>query len=129
VGRADDEVGGGLATVLSTVARQLQAEPDVESTLAAIVKSAMDHIPGVEMAGVTLVTQDGHRTMAPTSDVVVEVDRLQYETNEGPCVDAIAQHETFRTGDLGAEGRWPRFTPGAVRHGVRSMLSRPSSSR
>jgi GAF domain len=62
-------------------------------------------------------------TVGPTDDLVTEIDRLQYQLNEGPCVDAIAQHETFTTGDLAAEKRWPRFAPAAVRHGIRSMLS------
>lgn len=48
---------------------------------------------------------------------------MQYRTRQGPCVDAIAEHEIYRTGDLADEDRWPDFTPAAVRAGVRSMLS------
>ena len=122
--RADDSgVSTGLAAILSSVARQLQAEPDVESTLAAIVKAAMDHIPGAELAGISLVTEGEIRTVAPTDALVGEVDRLQYETKEGPSVDAIALHETFKTGDLAMEERWPSFAPEAVRRGIRSMLA------
>ena len=63
------------------------------------------------------------QTVASTDARLIDIDRLQYETNEGPCVDAILQHESFVTGDLAAETRWPRFAPGAVRHGIRSMMS------
>jgi len=112
-----------LAAVLSSIARQLQAEPGVEATLNAIVKAALDHIAGAERAGISLVTRGVIHTVAPTDDLVTEIDRLQYETNEGPCVDAIDQHDTFVTGDLAAEKRWPRFAPEAVGRGIRSMLS------
>jgi transcriptional regulator with GAF, ATPase, and Fis domain len=122
-GTEEDGVSAGLADILSSVARLLQAEPDVETTIGAIVKAAMDHIPGVEHAGVTLITQGELATVAPTSDLVVEIDRIQYSTNEGPCVDAIAEHETFRTGNLAAEQRWHRFASAAAEAGVLSMLS------
>ncbi|MFC9250779.1 GAF and ANTAR domain-containing protein [Amycolatopsis thailandensis] len=115
---------GGLAAVLSQIARALQAEPDVETTLAAIVKATIDHIDGAEHAGISLVERQGKiRTVAPSSESVVEIDQAQYRTGQGPCVDAISEHEIYRTGDLAGEDRWPDFTPAAVRAGARSMLS------
>ncbi|MFK0244074.1 GAF and ANTAR domain-containing protein [Amycolatopsis azurea] len=60
--------------------------------------------------------------MAPSADLVTEIDRVQYRTRQGPCVDAIAEHEIYRTGDLAGEARWPDFAPAAVRAGVRTML-------
>ncbi|MFD5090993.1 GAF and ANTAR domain-containing protein [Amycolatopsis thailandensis] len=116
--------GDGLNTVLGGIARTLQAEPDVESTLVAIVKAAVDHVPGTEHAGISLV-EPGHRirTVAPTSEVVSTIDELQYRTRQGPCLDAITEHLIFRTGDLTAEQRWPAFTPAAAETGIRSMLS------
>jgi GAF domain-containing protein len=44
---------------------------------------------------------------------------------EGPCIDAIREHEIFLTGDLGAEQRrWPRFALRATQEtGVRSILA------
>ncbi|MCR6489075.1 ANTAR domain-containing protein [Amycolatopsis sp. OK19-0408] len=47
------------------------AEPDVDATLVAIVKAAVDHIEGAEHAGISLVEEGGRvRTVAPTSELV-----------------------------------------------------------
>lgn len=112
----------GLASVLSEVARALQAEPDVGSTLAAITRSAVAHIGGAA-AGVSLLENGVITTVAPTDELVVTVDKLQGQFGEGPCLGAIADRRTYRTGDLAAEERWPRFGPAAVDVGVRSMLA------
>ncbi|MBB4689178.1 GAF and ANTAR domain-containing protein [Amycolatopsis jiangsuensis] len=120
--RAGD--AAGLAEVLSDIARTLQAEPDVETTLGAIVKSAVSHVDGAEYAGISLVERKGRiRTVVPTDELVIQIDKLQYLYHEGPCVDSIAEHETHRTSDLATESRWPRFAPAATGMGVRSMLS------
>ncbi|MFD0203336.1 MULTISPECIES: GAF and ANTAR domain-containing protein [Saccharothrix] len=117
-------VGASLGATLGAIARTLQAEPDVESTLAAIVKAAVDHVPGAQYAGIALVERGRKvRTVAPTGDVVATIDEVQFRTGQGPCLDAIAEHRVFRTGDLIAEDRWPAFTPEAAATGLRSMLS------
>ncbi|WP_410592792.1 GAF and ANTAR domain-containing protein [Amycolatopsis sp. lyj-23] len=119
-----DKTPADLSAVLGGVARTLQAEPDVGSTLAAIVEAAVDHVDGAAYAGITLVEQDGSlRTVAPTDEVVSAIDRLQYRSGQGPCLDAIAEHRVFRTGDLTAEARWSGFAAAAAGTGIRSILS------
>ncbi|MDT7783845.1 MAG: hypothetical protein QOF58_2264 [Pseudonocardiales bacterium] len=113
----------GLAESLSSVARTLQAEPDVDTTLRAIVKAAADYIPGAEHAGISLVEGGKIRTVAPTSAIVETVDQLQYDLRQGPCVDAIKERQTYRTGDVGAETRWPAFGRAAAANGIHSLLS------
>ncbi|MGI8678182.1 MAG: ANTAR domain-containing protein [Jatrophihabitans sp.] len=63
-------------------------------------------------------------TVAPTSELAVDVDVLQYELG-GPCVAAILElDEQVRVEDLGTEARWPEFAAAAVlQTPVRSMLS------
>lgn len=119
----DQGHSGQLADILSAVARTMQAEPGVEATIGAIVRAAMRYIPGTEDAGVSLLTKRKLRTVAPTSDRVVQIDQLQYRTGEGPCVGAVREHHTYRTGDLRGEKRWPAFGPAAADTGIFSMLS------
>ncbi len=120
----DQSTGASLSAVLGAIARTLQAEPDVDATLAAIVAAAVDHIDGAEYAGISLIER-GHpiRTVAPTAEIVATIDAVQYRTGQGPCLDAIAEHHVYRTGDLTAEDRWPAFTPAAAETGIRSMLA------
>jgi GAF domain-containing protein len=123
MGTADGGSCRGVAETLSDVARTLQAEPDVGATLRAIVKAAIDYIPSAQHAGISLI-QDGEiRTVEPTGHIVEIIDQLQYDLREGPCVDAITEHRTFRVSDVGAQARWPAFGPAAAQHGIHSLLS------
>ncbi|WP_410665360.1 GAF and ANTAR domain-containing protein [Amycolatopsis sp. lyj-84] len=120
----EQAVGRTVGAVLGGIARTLQSEPDVESTLAAIVKGAVDHVGGAEYAGISLVERGRKvRTVAPTDGLVATIDEVQYRTGQGPCLDAIAEHQVFRISDLTTEKRWPTFTSKAAAIGVRSMLS------
>lgn len=113
-----------LAAQFAGVARALQAEETVEGTLARIVAVAVAIVAGCHHAGVTVVRRGKLETLAASDPVPVDVDAIQYQTGQGPCLSAIAEHETFRSGDLAAEDRWPAFSrPAAERTGVRSMLS------
>jgi hypothetical protein len=113
-----------LAVQFSEIARTLQAETSLDATLQAVVESAVSNIDGADYAGITLVTGGGVvSTPASTDDLVVEIDRIQYETKQGPCLSAISDVTTVRANDLRDDTRWPKFSQRAVDLGVRSMLA------
>ena len=63
-------------------------------------------------------------TVAASDDAGGIVDRIQYETGQGPCLSAIRKDPVYLTGDLAGEGRWRQFSGRAVAEtGVHSMLS------
>lgn len=106
------------------IARALLAEHDVQQTLQKIVELAVETIDGCDHAGISFVQGKTFITPAATDDVPRAVDTIQYEADEGPCLDAIREHEVFQTGDLSRETRWPRFAHRAQSEtGVTSMLS------
>jgi GAF domain-containing protein len=113
-----------LAETLSELARLLEGEQSLEATLDGITHAAVRTVPGTRYAGITEV--QGRRRMstrAPTAEVVVAADQAQYDTGEGPCLAAIAEHETVRVTDVNTETRWPAFTRRARELGVGAMLS------
>lgn len=113
-----------LAEVFADVARALTAEHDVERTLDRICVLAAKTIDGCEAAGISIAS--GPRiTSLSTSDPLPRIlDDIQTETQEGPCVDAIKEHEVFLTGSLSEEARWPEFSTRAhAETGVQSILS------
>jgi transcriptional regulator with GAF, ATPase, and Fis domain len=113
-----------LAGRLSDLARALQHEDDVDGTLQAIVYAAVDTVPGAQYAAMSVVEKRrAVYTRAGTADVVFEVDRVQYDTGEGPCLSAVYEQRTVRLPDMTTEARWPRFTRRTVELGVLSMLS------
>jgi GAF domain-containing protein len=54
---------------------------------------------------------------------VATLDEIQQRTRQGPGLDAVVDHQVYRTGDLTAEARWPAFSAEAARTGLRSLLS------
>jgi GAF domain-containing protein len=114
-----------LADSFAAVARVLQAEVDPQRTQERITAIATKVINGCDHAAISVVKRRGViTTVAPTDETPGQVDAIQYQTREGPCLDAIAEHEVFHTDDLDQERRWPAFSPRAVAEtGVRSMLS------
>ncbi|HET6479169.1 MAG TPA: GAF and ANTAR domain-containing protein [Actinoplanes sp.] len=113
-----------LAARLSEMARSLQREPNLQDTLNAIVAAAVQTVPGAEHAGAMVVR--GRRvveTQATTDDVVRLVDQAQYDTGQGPCLDATYQQKTVRLSDMAEERRWPEFSRRIADAGIRSMLS------
>jgi GAF domain-containing protein len=86
---------------------------------------AVDQLDGCDMAGVTLVRNDTPMTAVFTEPEAPEIDRAQYETGRGPCVDAYRTGEILRIDDTLTDDRWPEFARAAAEHGVRSTLSLP----
>lgn len=117
------QTGGPSAETFAEVARSLLAQEDVQHTLQRIVELAVETIDGCDFAGITFIKGKELSTPAASGDVPRQVDAIQYEVGEGPCLDAIREHEIFRTGDLAQERRWPRFSSRAQKEtGVTSML-------
>jgi hypothetical protein len=123
VGSTGDRTQPGLARQLSELARELQADITTEALLRHIVMAAVTEIPGADYAGITLVTGREITTPAASDELVERIDQVQYETDEGPCLDAARHRETVRSGDLRAETRWPRFTRQAVELGALAVVS------
>ena len=119
-----DQTPVELAETFADVARALLAEDDVRATLHKITALAVETIDGCDHAGVSLVQGRKISTPAASDEVPGQVDAIQYGTNQGPCLDAIREHETFRIDDLAGEDRWPLFSHRAAEDtGVASMLS------
>lgn len=113
-----------VADVLAEIARCLVAEDDYDATLAKITQLAVSTVEGCDHAGITLVHGRRLETVAPTDDVSVAVDRIQYEVDEGPCLSSIRDHEMLKSDNLDHEERWPMFAKRtAATTGVLSMLS------
>ena len=123
VGSAGQSAEAGIARQFSELARELQADNSQQALLTHIVRAAVTEVPGAEHAGITLLTSKQFITAVASDELVERIDRVQYQTDEGPCLDSARHHETVRSDDLRAEGRWPRFAPQAAGLGVLSILS------
>lgn len=110
--------------VFAEVARSLAQQGSLEAILQCIVEMASRTVPGTAFGGVSLVSARAKvETVAATDARCRHVDQVQYETGEGPCLDAIWEQETVRIDDLAGTDRWPQFSERAVAIGVRSVLA------
>ena len=86
-----------LESNLSEVAVALFAPGTLEATLQHIVTLAVATVDGCDAAGVFLAENGQITTAASTDPVVLVLDRLQIDTDEGPCLDAVAEAGTVHT--------------------------------
>jgi GAF domain-containing protein len=113
----------GLASSFAEISRSLYAAPTVKETLQRIVDYSVKTIDGCSGAGISYIQNGDVVTPVWTEPTVVEVDEMQYETGQGPCLDAIAHGDSFYADDLLTDTRWPAFGPMAAQAGLRSLLS------
>lgn len=118
-----DDPAAGLTSGLSQAARVLFSAGGSTETLQRVVDLGVETIDGCDAAGIFLVEDGTVTTPVHTHPLVAQVDALQRETREGPCLDAIATEATVYADDLASDTRWPRFAPEATSAGVRSVLA------
>ncbi len=106
------------------MALDLHAEGTAERTVERIAEFARAGMRGDD-AGILLV-HSRHRieTAAATSQRATEAHELQRVLDEGPCLDAIRDEQSFYViGDTTTDPRWPTWGPKVAELGVRSVIS------
>ncbi|MDF9278854.1 GAF domain-containing protein [Arthrobacter sp. EH-1B-1] len=117
-----------LAVRLSELARELQSEQTPNDILEDLVRAAVQIIPGVDEASISMIIERKQvESRAPTSDLPVQVDALQMEVRQGPCLDAVFKEQTVLVSDTSSDPRWPEFGKRAYALGARAC-SRSSST-
>jgi GAF domain-containing protein len=118
--RHDDEE---LLELLGSMASELSEADELHETMQRVVDLAeqvLDHCDGVSLM---LIGRGGRiDTPAASSQTARDSDLAQYETGEGPCLDAIEHQRTIVLNDLEEDERWPAYRAKALELGVRSML-------
>lgn len=84
----------------------------------------------VASAGLLLAdARGGLHLMTATSDRTEEIELLQLQADEGPCLDCYASKRSVSVADLAtATGRWPRFAPAARSAGFASVHAVPMTA-
>ena len=117
-------VPGESSAWFASAARALQDQRDTQSTLDRSALLATELIPSCEYATIATVHRNGAiDTSAATDHRASLADQLQYQLNEGPCLEAIRHRDAVISHDLGQEDRWPRWSPTVASDlGLRSTL-------
>ncbi|MAU84487.1 GAF and ANTAR domain-containing protein [Gordonia sp. Z-3] len=104
---------------IADLARRLHDMPEAsghdDGPLRSVTAAAIANVPGARHAGVLLVDKKRNfETIAPTGPVMTEVDRIQLETGEGPCLQAAWSHQMVLINDIAGDPRWPAFSSRVV---------------
>ncbi|WP_433158373.1 GAF and ANTAR domain-containing protein [Kribbella sp. CA-247076] len=95
---------------------------DLDHTLSRITQAAVEVLPDVDYASITILHADGKlETVAPTDDLLWGVDAAQYELQEGPCYEAAADTVHVVSPDLANDQRFPRYAATAVSAGINAQ--------
>ncbi|MEJ7633268.1 GAF and ANTAR domain-containing protein [Aeromicrobium sp.] len=95
---------------------------DFDSTLAAITAAAVEVLPDVDFASITVKhSDDTIATAAPTDPLVLDLDGAQYRLKEGPCYDAAVETVHVISPDLASDRRFPEYGPYVVSKGIRAQ--------
>ena len=95
-------------------ARELHAAPNETRLVQQAVDLAVEMISGCDHAGICIVQGGEFSTPVASDDAVRRGDGLQYQLDEGPCLDAVRSQDTVISLNLGEEARWPEWTPRVV---------------
>jgi hypothetical protein len=111
----------GLIEQARRLSRSL-APGDLETTLGRITAAAVEVLPDVTSASITIKHRDGTlETFAATDDVLFDVDAAQYELQEGPCYESATDTVHVTAPHLATDERFPRYAPVAVDKGIRAQ--------
>lgn len=119
----------GLLGNIRELSTLVSPNESLDDAVRYVSKLAVRAIPGCQAAGATIIERGQPATAGASDEWVLEVDRHQYASGEGPCLAAMQQHETLVTGNLPEDDRWPTFAKNSVTTGLMSLLSTPLEAR
>jgi hypothetical protein len=119
-----DSFPAGLVRAFVETAQHLYASEDLDETALRLTTSATQAIHGCDFASLTVMEGTGLVTRGATNPIADKGDAIQYETDEGPCVEAARKATVTYTPNMADDSRWPKFSSRVGKElGVGSLLS------
>ena len=116
-----------LVNTLQTLAEVLQTQRTLGAALAGIAEAATVSVPRCDAASIAISIEGRPSTAAITARVALELDLVQYDTQDGPCLTSFRTVTTMRVDLVEGGEEFPHFAPAARRLGVSSVLSVPAT--
>lgn len=108
--------------MLANMALELEQDGDSTKMLERVSQYARVVLDADDAGVMRIVSRSEITTPAATSDRVDQAHQLQAKYDEGPCLDAIKGHATYRSDDVTGDPRWPKWGPAAAEIGIRSAV-------
>jgi GAF domain-containing protein len=110
---------------VAALSRYFVGNQTLGESLHQVSELALQALPQAAHVGITLLVDGKLKTSVFTHPEVPEIDRAQYRTGDGPCVDAYREAAPHRITSTLDSGRWQPFRDSAAEHGVLSTMSLP----
>ena len=114
---------------LARVTKLLRTQRTLPAKLETVVELVKRTVPNCDAAGISLVIDGEPTTTAASDRLAVEIDLVQYDTGQGPCLAALDGANVVRIDVLERDSRFTRFAPGALALDINSVLSVPLAAR
>lgn len=119
------EISPEILTALQELSALLECDDSIDRTLQTVVELSVATLPGCDSAGVTLRAAGQTRTAAASDEYALSIDEIQYDLDDGPCVEALEREVAIHIDSVAEETRWPQFVRRASEKGLRSSVSQP----
>lgn len=115
------------AQALTALSQFLVAERSIADTLLRVSEITTDALPAAAMAGISMLDDNGRPTTGVfTDEAAPKIDSAQYDSGNGPCLDAWRTRAIVRIDDMTtAADDYPEFSKAAREHGIETTLSLP----
>lgn len=122
-----DRAGGAISTpaTLRALAGIIAGDSSQDAVLQRTCDVTRTVIEGAASVSVTVLDSDQPRTAAASDDLALRADLAQYDSDSGPCLEAVRGVQTVLVPDMAGESRWPGYVEKATPLGVRASLSVP----
>jgi len=119
------EISPEILHALQKLSSLLESGEVLDKTLQTVVDLSVATLPGCDSAGVTMRIQGRDTTAAASDEFTLEIDRIQYDVGDGPCLEALESGTTVRVDSFAEETRWPEFRRQTSDTTLRSAASHP----
>jgi len=115
-----------LSDTIARIRGLLLTEEKASHAVALMARAIKETLPGHPEAGVSILDAGGNRiSSAATHPLVEQLDAVQYELDEGPCLTAWSAEEVVLVEDVHTDQRWPNWRAAVLDTAVRSVASAP----
>ncbi|MHA7262299.1 ANTAR domain-containing protein [Arthrobacter sp. TMN-37] len=125
---AEDEGAAPTQRVGTLLQDMVLDSTDVEEFLTEVVKLAAATLEvrhGETLCGVTLLRPRRSATVASSSEYARQMDEIQYNFDDGPCLRAAREEKLVHVTDITQDTRFPDYRDAIADHGIRSILGIP----
>src|SRR3954452_11163079 len=116
-----------LISALEQLSEVLQTQRTLGGILASIAEAATVSVPGCDAATIAISVEGRPATAAVTARIALELDMVQYDTDDGPCLTTFRTVNTMRLDLAEHDEEFPHFAAAARRRGVCAVLSVPAT--